>query len=187
VRELCTTLLNAYLIQLLETGHLHADPHPGNLIRTLDGKICILDFGLMTEVSALPGRGIRHANAGSRMHSNLHMRLSDAAVVSDAQAKRLTSRRYFKCSHLVHVVGLCVQVTPQQSLALVEYIAHLSVQDWTAVTGDLQRLGRHPSWHPAPETNFLAVLLSQTFASLEMWLSPIESFVNAGECFCGRR
>ena len=38
VRELCTTLLNAYLIQLLETGHLHADPHPGNLIRTPDGK-----------------------------------------------------------------------------------------------------------------------------------------------------
>lgn len=53
VRELCTTLLNCYLIQLLETGFLHADPHPGNLIRTPDGKICILDFGLMTEVSSL--------------------------------------------------------------------------------------------------------------------------------------
>ena len=52
VRELCTTLLNAYLIQLLETGHLHADPHPGNLIRTPDGKICILDFGLMTDVTS---------------------------------------------------------------------------------------------------------------------------------------
>ncbi len=34
VRELCNTLLNAYLIQLLDTGFLHADPHPGNLIRT---------------------------------------------------------------------------------------------------------------------------------------------------------
>ena len=51
VRELCTTLLNCYLIQLLETGFLHADPHPGNLIRTPQGQICILDFGLMTEVS----------------------------------------------------------------------------------------------------------------------------------------
>ena len=51
VRELCTTLLNCYLIQLLETGFLHADPHPGNLIRTPEGQICILDFGLMTEVS----------------------------------------------------------------------------------------------------------------------------------------
>lgn len=45
VKELCTTLLNAYLIQLLDTGLLHADPHPGNLIRTPDGKICILDYG----------------------------------------------------------------------------------------------------------------------------------------------
>jgi hypothetical protein len=27
------------------------DPHPGNLIRTVDGKICVLDFGLMTEVT----------------------------------------------------------------------------------------------------------------------------------------
>ena len=32
------------------TGFLHADPHPGNLIRTPDGRICVLDFGLMTEV-----------------------------------------------------------------------------------------------------------------------------------------
>ena len=38
---------------------------------------------------------------------------------------------------------MSLQVTPQQSLALVEYIAHLSVQDWNAVTGDLQRLGTH--------------------------------------------
>lgn len=29
VRALCSTLLNCYLIQLLETGLLHADPHPG--------------------------------------------------------------------------------------------------------------------------------------------------------------
>ena len=71
VRELCTTLLNAYLIQLLETGHLHADPHPGNLIRTPDGKICILDFGLMTEVGMLPGCCFCHANAGLRRHSIL--------------------------------------------------------------------------------------------------------------------
>ena len=26
VRTLCTTLLNAYLIQLMDTGNLHADP-----------------------------------------------------------------------------------------------------------------------------------------------------------------
>jgi aarF domain-containing kinase len=35
-------------MQLLETGFIHADPHPGNLIRTNDGKLCIVDFGLVT-------------------------------------------------------------------------------------------------------------------------------------------
>ena len=32
-------------MQLLDTGFFHADPHPGNLIRTPDGKLAILDFG----------------------------------------------------------------------------------------------------------------------------------------------
>lgn len=85
VRELCNTLLNCYLIQLLDTGFLHADPHPGNLIRTPDGKMCILDFGLMTEV------------------------------------------------------------TEDQRLALVEYIAHLCTEDWANVALDLQRLGFIPA------------------------------------------
>merc|ERR1712238_248744 len=40
-----------YLTQLLEAGFLHADPHPGNMMRTTDGKLAILDFGLMTEVT----------------------------------------------------------------------------------------------------------------------------------------
>jgi aarF domain-containing kinase len=48
------TLVNVgvicYLKQLLDTGFFHADPHPGNLIRTPDGRLAILDFGLMTEV-----------------------------------------------------------------------------------------------------------------------------------------
>merc|ERR1719424_817582 len=40
-----------YLTQLLDTGFFHADPHPGNMLRTPDGKLVILDFGLMTEIT----------------------------------------------------------------------------------------------------------------------------------------
>ena len=39
-----------YLKQLLDTGFFHADPHPGNMIRTPDGRLAILDFGLMAEI-----------------------------------------------------------------------------------------------------------------------------------------
>uniref|UniRef100_A0A803NGY2 ABC1 atypical kinase-like domain-containing protein n=1 Tax=Cannabis sativa TaxID=3483 RepID=A0A803NGY2_CANSA len=35
--------------QLLEYGFYHADPHPGNLLRTNDGKLAYIDFGMMGE------------------------------------------------------------------------------------------------------------------------------------------
>ena len=28
----------------------HCDPHPGNLLRTTDGKLCILDWGMVTRI-----------------------------------------------------------------------------------------------------------------------------------------
>ena len=51
VPRLCAVALASYLAMLLDIGVLHADPHPGNLFRTADGKLCILDWGLVTPVS----------------------------------------------------------------------------------------------------------------------------------------
>ncbi|CAM9441310.1 unnamed protein product [Phaeothamnion confervicola] len=51
VQELINVGVVAYLTQLLDTGYLHADPHPGNLIRTPEGKLALLDFGLMTQIT----------------------------------------------------------------------------------------------------------------------------------------
>lgn len=39
------------LVQLLETGVMHADPHPGNLLYTKDGTLVYLDFGLLARVT----------------------------------------------------------------------------------------------------------------------------------------
>ena len=50
VPRLCGVALNAYLTMLLDTGALHCDPHPGNLLRTRDGRLCILDFGMCLDV-----------------------------------------------------------------------------------------------------------------------------------------
>ncbi|KAL3726748.1 hypothetical protein ACJRO7_031616 [Eucalyptus globulus] len=51
VGELVNVGVICYLKQLLDTGLFHADPHPGNLIRTPDGKLAILDFGLVTRLT----------------------------------------------------------------------------------------------------------------------------------------
>ena len=46
--KVCAIAMNTYLTMMLETGVLHCDPHPGNLFRTPDGRLCILDWGLVT-------------------------------------------------------------------------------------------------------------------------------------------
>jgi len=50
-RELARELFEAYLDQALVDGFLHADPHPGNLILTPDGRLAIIDLGMVATVS----------------------------------------------------------------------------------------------------------------------------------------
>ena len=49
--EMIEVGVNCSLQQLLEHGFFHADPHPGNLLALADGRLCYLDFGMMSEVS----------------------------------------------------------------------------------------------------------------------------------------
>ncbi|KAF3664007.1 putative histone h2a [Capsicum annuum] len=51
VGDLVNVGVICYLKQLLDTGFFHADPHPGNLIRTPEGKLAVLDFGLVTKLT----------------------------------------------------------------------------------------------------------------------------------------
>ena len=67
VPRLCGVAINAYLTMLLDTGVLHCDPHPGNLLRTTDGRLCILDWGMTLGVpnnlQYSPGTHTRSAQA----------------------------------------------------------------------------------------------------------------------------
>ena len=44
---LCEELFRAYLKQVLIDGLFHADPHPGNVFLTEDGRIALLDLGMV--------------------------------------------------------------------------------------------------------------------------------------------
>jgi len=46
-REIAETLANSLLEQILLHGMFHGDPHPGNLLVTLDGKLAFLDTGMV--------------------------------------------------------------------------------------------------------------------------------------------
>jgi ubiquinone biosynthesis protein len=49
-KEIARLGIGAYLKQILVHGFFHADPHPGNLFITFDGKIAFVDFGLVGEI-----------------------------------------------------------------------------------------------------------------------------------------
>jgi len=46
-RPLAEELFRAYLKQILLDGLFHADPHPGNIFITTDGRIALLDLGMV--------------------------------------------------------------------------------------------------------------------------------------------
>lgn len=51
-RPMVEQLFRAYLRMILDDGVLHADPHPGNLLVTDDGRIALLDLGMVATVPA---------------------------------------------------------------------------------------------------------------------------------------
>ncbi len=48
--QLVGELFSAYLDQVLVDGVFHADPHPGNLFMLPDGRIALMDFGMVVHV-----------------------------------------------------------------------------------------------------------------------------------------
>lgn len=54
-RALIETLIECYARMMLRDGVFHADPHPGNLLVDAQGRLVLLDFGMVINVS-LPVR-----------------------------------------------------------------------------------------------------------------------------------
>jgi ubiquinone biosynthesis protein len=49
--ELADQLLRAYLEQTLVDGFFHADPHPGNVFVTAEGKVALIDLGMVGRIA----------------------------------------------------------------------------------------------------------------------------------------
>jgi predicted unusual protein kinase regulating ubiquinone biosynthesis (AarF/ABC1/UbiB family) len=48
--DMVRTGLRCSVDQLMTTGLFHADPHRGNLLKTTDGKLALVDFGMMADI-----------------------------------------------------------------------------------------------------------------------------------------
>lgn len=58
-RELARRLVQIYLKMVMEDGFFHADPHPGNIFALADGRIALIDFGMVGEITPTMRQGVR--------------------------------------------------------------------------------------------------------------------------------
>ena len=54
------------MVQILERGFHHADPHPGNLLRLPDNRLAYIDFGMMGDIQT----GVRQYAVDSHLLRN---------------------------------------------------------------------------------------------------------------------
>lgn len=50
LENLVNTVINMYFKQIFEDGFFHGDPHPGNILVTEDGRVALVDFGIVGKV-----------------------------------------------------------------------------------------------------------------------------------------
>jgi predicted unusual protein kinase regulating ubiquinone biosynthesis (AarF/ABC1/UbiB family) len=50
-KKICEALITSYVIQTMDKGLFHADPHPGNLGFSDKGKLVFYDFGLVIDIT----------------------------------------------------------------------------------------------------------------------------------------
>ena len=58
-KRLSQEVVDTFLLQLLQTGVLHCDPHPGNLCVTPGGRLVLYDFGMMDTLTPTTVSGLR--------------------------------------------------------------------------------------------------------------------------------
>ena len=78
IRELVGIGQECFLVQLLQVGFFHSDPHPGNLMKMNDqskGKLCILDFGLVARIN--------EEDQDAMVNSIVHLANKDYAALVD--------------------------------------------------------------------------------------------------------
>ena len=109
--RLADELVRAYIDQILVQGLVHADPHPGNVLLTPDGRLALLDLGMV-------------ARLGHRMRQQLldltlaiaDERADQAVEVLEAAGSKLTE--YDRSTLESHVAGLLSRHAGQSAATL---------------------------------------------------------------------
>ncbi|MDR7135508.1 putative unusual protein kinase regulating ubiquinone biosynthesis (AarF/ABC1/UbiB family) [Lysobacter niastensis] len=139
LERLCESLLRGYVDQMFIHGEIHADPHPGNMLITADGRMGIFDLGMVVHVP--PRQRLRLLKL---MFSAIDGRGDDAVEEVIALGTRLEDfdeERYLR----------------EAGQMIARYAAHADVQGYSEgrLMLDLTRIGAACGLRSPPELSLL--------------------------------
>jgi len=89
-KKISTDLANAYLKMVFEDGFYHADPHPGNILVSGEGKIIFLDFGMAGHIDPQLRENLTNLIIAVQLNDVdvLIEALSEMELISDAGSEK---------------------------------------------------------------------------------------------------
>ena len=129
VEEAVATATRAFLHQMFRDAFFHCDPHPGNLMVDLDGRVAIVDFGMNQAIEPNVIEGIRRnvLAAVTRNESLWVDSMIEIGILSarDRDAARSLAQLAFDPTYY--------NLTPAElsRLDFGEYFAHMREHLWT--------------------------------------------------------
>ena len=119
---LAEELFQAYLKQILVDGFFHADPHPGNVFVTTDGRIALLDLGMVGRIppslqdhllrlmlAVADGNGEEAARISITMGTPLEELFEEEKFVREVT--ELVSRFYGATAHEIELGRVVIELT----------------------------------------------------------------------------
>ncbi|MGZ3809856.1 MAG: ABC1 kinase family protein, partial [Bacteriovorax sp.] len=93
-KKISTELANAYLKMIFEDGFYHADPHPGNILVSREGKIIFLDFGMAGHIDPVLRESLTNLIIAIQLDDMdfLIEALSELGLISDSGSESLVLR-----------------------------------------------------------------------------------------------
>lgn len=133
-------VVEAYIQMMLVDGLFHADPHPGNLLVQPDGRLVLLDFGMVIEVDPVARRHL--------VHTSLAAVGGDAERVVDGFFNLGIVEPGTDRETIQRLVSMILELTArgadvgEMQRALADEVMHL-LHDWPVVlTGEMTYFGR---------------------------------------------
>lgn len=147
--EMVELIIEAYIKQILEDGLFHTDPHPGNIMVLPDGRLGLIDFGMVGYVTSHDKEALRQLviSLGSKNAPGIVSAFGELGFLRP-ETDRVVVRRALE--QLIEKFGD-------------QHIGDFSNQKWLEITRELEEVVREQPFQIPSNFIFLGLTIGTLF------------------------